>query len=88
MVAFGYTFCLDVCPIELASMAAALDALGEDAKKIQPMFISIDPERDTPERLREYVANFYPRNRSVGVSGNDCQSGRRISGEIRKNTRY
>jgi len=62
---FGYTFCPDVCPTELAKMAAALDILVETepdkAAKLVPLFISVDPERDTPERLAEYAALFHPR---------------------------
>ena len=49
LVFFGYTYCPDVCPTELQVMTAALDQLGADADKIRPVFISIDPQRDTPE---------------------------------------
>ncbi len=48
LVFFGYTFCPDVCPTELQVMAAALDQMGPAAERIQPVFVSIDPERDTP----------------------------------------
>ena len=67
LVSFGYTFCPDICPTALATMAAALDELGGDAEKITPVFISVDPERDTPERLRDYVPHFHPR--LVGLTG-------------------
>ena len=67
LVFFGYTYCPDVCPTELQVMTAALDQLGPDADKIQPVFISIDPERDTPEVLASYVENFGPR--LVGLTG-------------------
>lgn len=67
LVFFGYTFCPDVCPTELQVMTAALDQLGPAADKIQPIFVSIDPERDTPEVLKSYVANFGPR--LIGLTG-------------------
>jgi protein SCO1/2 len=56
---FGYTFCPDVCPTELQAMSEALDALGPDAARVQPVFISIDPERDTPEVLADYRQHFH-----------------------------
>lgn len=58
LVFFGYTYCPDICPTELQVMTAALEQMGEDAKKIQPVFVSIDPERDTPEVVKSYVENF------------------------------
>jgi protein SCO1/2 len=58
---FGYTFCPDVCPTELATMAAAVDAMGPAAQNLTPVFISVDPERDTPAQLAEYVPRFHPR---------------------------
>lgn len=64
---FGYTYCPDVCPTELQVMMAALDSLGPDAAKVQPVFISIDPARDTPEVLKSYVENFG--NRLIGLTG-------------------
>ena len=67
LVFFGYTYCPDVCPTELQVMTAALDQLGADADKIRPVFISIDPQRDTPEVLASYVENFGPR--LVGLTG-------------------
>ena len=60
LIYFGYTFCPDMCPTGLQSMAHALDTLGEDAKKIAPLFITIDPARDTADKLKEYVAEFHP----------------------------
>lgn len=60
LVFFGYTYCPDVCPTELQVMMAALSAMGPEAGKVQPVFISIDPERDTPEVLKSYVENFGP----------------------------
>ena len=67
LVFFGYTYCPDVCPTELQVMSAALDSLGAKADKIQPIFITIDPDRDTPEVMKQYVANFYPR--LIGLTG-------------------
>jgi protein SCO1/2 len=67
LIFFGYGYCPDVCPTELATMAAALDVLGKRAEKIQPLFISVDPARDTPKFLADYVANFHPR--LVGLTG-------------------
>jgi len=69
LVFFGYTYCPDVCPSELQVMSAALDQLGPDAEKIQPLFITIDPARDTPQVMKDYVSNFHPR--LVGLTGSD-----------------
>lgn len=61
LVFFGYTYCPDVCPTELARMAATLDRLEpEDAGRVQPLFVTIDPERDTPDALAAYVGQFHP----------------------------
>lgn len=67
LVFFGFTYCPDVCPTELQVMSAALDELGPEGDNIQPVFVSIDPERDTPEVLKQYVENFHPR--LVGLTG-------------------
>jgi cytochrome oxidase Cu insertion factor (SCO1/SenC/PrrC family) len=64
---FGFTFCPDVCPTELQVMAAAITELGEKGKDIQPILVSIDPARDTPEVLAAYVGNFG--DRFVGLTG-------------------
>src|SRR5262245_59223420 len=61
LIFFGFTYCPDVCPSELQVMSAALDELGSEADKIQPIFITIDPARDTPEAMKLYVSNFHPR---------------------------
>ena len=55
LVYFGYTYCPDVCPFTLQLMAQALDRLGPDKARIQPVFISVDPERDTPQTLAQYI---------------------------------
>ncbi|MFZ4408898.1 MAG: SCO family protein [Paracraurococcus sp.] len=61
LVYFGYSFCPDVCPTELGTMAAALDSLGAAADRVAPVFISVDPQRDTPTALADYVSRFHPR---------------------------
>jgi protein SCO1/2 len=67
LIFFGFTYCPDVCPSELQVMSAALDKLGPAADEIQPIFITIDPARDTPEAMKLYVANFHPR--LIGLTG-------------------
>ncbi len=67
LVYFGFTNCPDICPAALQTITAALDALGPKAARITPLFITVDPERDTPARLAEYVASFHPR--LVGLTG-------------------
>jgi protein SCO1/2 len=64
---FGFTFCPDVCPTELGAMAATVNLLGEDGAQVTPAFITIDPERDTPDVLSRYVKLFHPR--LVGLTG-------------------
>jgi protein SCO1/2 len=64
---FGYTYCPDVCPTELQSISLALDKLGAAAETVQPLFVSVDPERDTPARLAEFVSSFHPR--LIGLTG-------------------
>jgi cytochrome oxidase Cu insertion factor (SCO1/SenC/PrrC family) len=61
LVYFGYSFCPDVCPTELGTMAAALDQLGPAGAKVVPVLITVDPQRDTPEHLADYVSRFHPR---------------------------
>jgi protein SCO1/2 len=64
---FGYTFCPDVCPTTLAEVAQAMRLLGDKAPRVQVIMITVDPERDTPAKLGEYVAHFDPR--FLGASG-------------------
>ena len=64
---FGYTYCPDVCPTTLAELAAGMRDLGADAQQVQVIFISVEPARDTPERLADYVANFDPS--FIGITG-------------------
>ena len=61
VIFFGFTYCPEVCPTTLAKMTAALEALGPDADRLNVVFISVDPERDTPEQMRRYLSNFDPR---------------------------
>jgi protein SCO1/2 len=61
LIYFGYTFCPDACPTALQVMTVALDMLGDKGKAVQPIFITIDPARDTAPRLKEYMTNFHPR---------------------------
>jgi protein SCO1/2 len=58
---FGYTHCPDVCPTTLSDFAAALQQLGPEADKVQVIFVTVDPERDTPDLLKQYVPAFSPR---------------------------
>lgn len=68
LVYFGYTYCPDICPTSLASTAAGLNLLKpEELAKVAMLFISVDPERDTPARLKEYAEFFHPA--IVGVTG-------------------
>lgn len=61
LVYFGYTHCPDVCPMGLFTMSETLKALGPLGERITPVFVTVDPERDTPEAMKEYVGFFHPR---------------------------
>lgn len=67
LVFFGFTQCPDVCPTAMAELAQAVELLGEDASQVQVIMITVDPARDTPEILGEYVTAFHPD--FVGLSG-------------------
>ena len=67
VLAFGFTRCPDVCPTTLATLAAVMDALGEDRKQVQVLLVTVDPERDTPKLLGNYVTAFEPT--FIGLSG-------------------
>jgi protein SCO1 len=67
LVYFGYTFCPDVCPTTLNAIAEAMDKLGPAASRVQPLFITVDPARDTPAVVRQYAASFGPK--VVGLTG-------------------
>ena len=67
LVYFGFTYCPAICPTRLQVMSGAMDALGEKAAQVQPVFITIDPERDTPEVMAAYVKQFHPG--LIGLTG-------------------
>lgn len=67
LIYFGYSYCPDVCPTTLSLMSDALDKLGASSDAVVPIFITIDPERDSPARLKAYLASFGPR--FVGLTG-------------------
>jgi protein SCO1 len=67
LVYFGYTFCPDVCPTTLNAVADAMDKLGPAASRVQPLFITVDPARDTPAVVKQYAAAFG--SRIVGLTG-------------------
>jgi len=71
LVYFGYTYCPDVCPTGLTVISDALDQLGADAAKVQPLFVTIDPHRDTPEQMKEYATYFHPS--LIGLTGSDSE---------------
>lgn len=71
LIYFGYTYCPDLCPTGLQSIAHAMDQLGPDADKVQPVFITIDPARDTPAKIKQYVTSFHPK--IVGLTGSAAQ---------------
>ena len=73
---FGYTSCPDACPTDLGNIAAAIEILGPDGAKVQPVFITLDPQRDTPEVIGVYVKNFNPRFVALGGSESEI---RRVS---------
>lgn len=71
LIYFGYSFCPDVCPTTLATIVQALARLGPEGDAIQPIFITVDPARDTPAVLGRYVATFSPR--LIGLTGTPAQ---------------
>ncbi len=71
---FGYTYCPDVCPLAMVQMGRVRRGLGKQAALVQPVFVSIDPERDTPARLKAYLASFEPG--MVGLTGTPAEVSR------------
>ncbi len=71
MVFFGFTWCPDVCPTTLSDISLWLEELGADADRLIVALISVDPERDTPAALADYVGRFHPR--MVGLTGTPAQ---------------
>ena len=80
VLSFGFTYCPDICPTILADLAGVLKSLGADADRVQVLFITVDPERDTPELLAKYVAAFEPR--FMGLSG-DPEATRQTAKEFK-----
>ena len=66
---FGYTHCPDVCPTDLIAISSAIRLLGAAGNNVQPIFITVDPQRDTVEHLRGYVSTFHPR--LIGLTGSE-----------------
>jgi len=71
LIYFGFTFCPDVCPTDLQVISSAIDQLGPMGDIVQPLFITLDPERDGPEHLARYVSLFHPR--LIGLTGDAVQ---------------
>lgn len=72
LIYFGYTYCPDICPMTLANMSVALDELRpERAERVAPIFITVDPQRDTVEQLEAYASSFHPR--LVALTGTDAE---------------
>jgi len=71
LVYFGFTFCPDVCPTDLMAIGQAIDKLGDAGEAVQPLFVTVDPERDTPPHLADYVPFFHPR--LIGLTGDAAQ---------------
>jgi protein SCO1/2 len=71
LVFFGFTHCPDICPTTLAYMASVLDLLGSQAEQVAPLFITVDPARDTVPVMADYVSAFHPR--LVGLTGTEAQ---------------
>jgi cytochrome oxidase Cu insertion factor (SCO1/SenC/PrrC family) len=67
LVYFGFTYCPDICPTDLQAIGLALDKLGSDAERVQPLFITVDPGRDTADHLAQYVPMFH--SRLIGLTG-------------------
>lgn len=71
LIYFGYTFCPDVCPLDTARNAEAVDLLQERGQSVTPVFISVDPQRDTPEVVGDFAANLH--ERMIGLTGSPEQ---------------
>lgn len=71
LIFFGFTHCPDVCPTTLNDISEVMDALGAKAREVQPLFVTVDPERDTPVAMAEYVSAFHPR--IIGLTGSTQQ---------------
>jgi len=67
LIFFGYTSCPDVCPTTLSNLKLVMNELGADAERVQVLFVTMDPDRDTPARVQDYASRFYPT--FLGLSG-------------------
>jgi len=71
LIFFGYTFCPDLCPTALANVSVALEKFGTDTSRLQPLFITVDPQRDTRDVMADYLQSFDPR--ILGLTGTQAQ---------------
>lgn len=71
LVSFGYTHCPDICPTTLQLVSDAMELLGEEGARVQPLFVTVDPARDDAAALAAYVAHFHPR--LLGLTGTEAQ---------------
>jgi protein SCO1/2 len=71
LVFFGFTHCPDICPTTLFEVSEVFNRLGKDAEKVSAIFVTVDPERDTPEKLKLYLSSFHPR--ISALSGSEAQ---------------
>lgn len=77
LIFFGYTHCPDVCPTSLFEISEVLRAMGKDADKVNAIFISVDPERDTPATMKEYLSSFDPH--LEGLSGDPAETAKVVT---------
>lgn len=71
LVYFGYTRCPDVCPVDLLVLSKAMEALGPEGERVQPLFITVDPARDTQALLADYLSGFHPK--MLGLTGSEAE---------------
>lgn len=74
LINFGYTYCPDVCPTALSTMSQAMDILGDEGETVLPVFVTVDPARDTVEQMAAYAAHFHPR--LLALTGTEEQTSR------------
>lgn len=67
LIYFGFIYCSDICPVDLQAISSALDKIGPQGEAVQPLFITVDPQKDTPDQLKTYVALFHPK--LIGLTG-------------------
>ncbi|MDA9398847.1 SCO family protein [Bradyrhizobium sp. CCBAU 45389] len=77
LIFFGYTHCPDVCPTSLFEISEVMRAMGKDADKVNAVFISVDPERDTPATMKDYLSSFDPH--LAGLSGDPAETAKVIT---------